>query len=122
MKIGKRVAALVAVAGSTLALGIGTALPASAEDGAIVVRTCPEGTFTASVGGFGFTYCFDEVQTPGGNANAHFHGSLINPATAPDRATTITGFRCNTTDGVTTDTRLVVTPSGEVNGTCRFRG
>jgi hypothetical protein len=122
MKIGKRVAAVMAGAGLTLALGIGPALPAGADEAAIVERHCPDGTFLASVGGFVFTYCFDEVQTASSNAVAHFHGSLVNPATAPDRATTLTGFPCNTTYGVTTDTRLVVAPTGEVNGTCRLPG
>ena len=99
---------------------------ADSPDPAVVFHTCPGTPFLSSVGGFTFSYCFDDVVTPSGNANANFHGDLVAGSTAPSQATKVTGFGCTagfpTGDRFTTDTQLVVTPSGEVNGTCKFTG
>lgn len=126
------VALVLSVLAVTVAIVVVSAeTPAHATDnGAVVFHTCPVtlGTVTVpvnvTVGGFTFNYCFDDSVTPSGDATAHFHGTLVNPSTAPSQATDVTGFSCEagfpTGDRFTTDTQLVVTPSGEVNGTCKF--
>ncbi len=80
------------------------------------------GCFTgASIGGHVFDYCFSDVVTPSGNANAHFTGDLLTPA--PDKAVTIRGFGCQAAypnGGFTTDTKITITPSGKVNGYCKL--
>ena len=80
------------------------------------------GCFTSTIEDFTFDYCFQDVITPSGNANAQFHGTLASPP--PDRATTVRGFSCNAGHPfglTTTNSKIVVTPSGQVNGTCKFR-
>jgi hypothetical protein len=107
---------------------IGAALvgPASADNGSVHYVSCPDTSFVSNVGGYTFEYCFSDVVTSSGNANAHFQGQLLDPAAAPAKATTIEGFGCTagynppSFYGSTTDTRLVVTPSGKVNGSCKF--
>jgi hypothetical protein len=110
--------AVLAATGALVAPALATAEPGG---GAVVERICPE-LGPAIIEGFEFTYCADEVQTPSGKANANFHGELTStsPRPAPEKATTVTGFGCDTTYGITEDTRLVVTPSGQVNGTCKL--
>jgi hypothetical protein len=97
---------------------------ATADDGAVHFVSCPSGTFTSTIGGFTFTYCFSDIVAPSGNANAHFHGALDAGQTAPDKATEVDGFSCVASwpslSEITTDTQFVVTPSGEVNGICKF--
>jgi hypothetical protein len=115
-------ALVVAVATSALTVGTGVA-GADPGNGAVHYASCPDVTFATNVGGFIFTYCFTDVSNPGGNANAHFSGTLDDLSTAPSHATTETGFGCFAAfpaGGFTTDTRLVVTPSGRVNGICKF--
>jgi hypothetical protein len=110
----------VLVGGAAFAAGVPAAV---ADSNAVQVVPCRGTVFTITEGGFTFTYCFTDVVTPSGNANAHFHGSLVDPTTAPSRATKVSGFLC--TAGYphgdnTTDSRLVVTPDGTVNGICKF--
>jgi hypothetical protein len=115
-------ALVVAIATSALIIGTGVA-GADPGNGAVHYVSCPGQTFTSNVGGFTFTYCFTDVSNSGGNANAHFSGTLDDLSTAPSQATTVTGFGCLAAfpaGGFTTDTRLVVTPSGRVNGICKF--
>ncbi len=80
------------------------------------------GCFTGAVGTHVFNYCFSDVVTPSGNANARFKGELLSPA--PDKAVTITGFGCIASfpdpSGFTTDTKITITPSGNVSGHCKF--
>jgi hypothetical protein len=115
--------ALLSVLGAGAGLSLLGPAQAVAHGGAIHYASCPDTVFTTEVGGFTFNYCFTDVATPSGNANAHFHGNLVDPATAPSKATKVAGFGCFASypvDGYTTDTSFVVTPSGEVNGTCKF--
>ena len=118
----------VALALSVLAVAVmvvspGSSAKADSPDSAFVFHSCPDKSFfPTTIGGFHIVYCFDEIQTSSGNATAILHGDLVSPSTPPDQATIITGWRCRTTNGITFDTRLVVNPSGEVNGTCHFHG
>ncbi len=114
--------AILAIAASAVALTTPTA-GADPGNGALRYVACP---FVAAqeLDGFMFNMCFSDVVTPSGNANAHFHGSLVDPTTAPSRTVVFTGFECfaafpNLTI-VTTDSRVVFTPSGQVSGTCFF--
>ncbi len=117
----RRYLALVTVlVGGAVTLGVS---PAVADDGAVRYVSCPTTSFISIAGGFTFSYCFSDVVTPSGNANAHFEGDLLDLSTAPSSATIIEGFGCFAaypSGGFTTDTRLVITPSGHVNGTCKF--
>ena len=90
------------------------------NNAALVYHECPADLGLAGIGGFTFQYCFDSVDTSSGNGNASFHGVLLDPTTAPSKSTHITGFGCETDGGAfTTDTELDVTPSGNVEGTCK---
>ena len=114
-----------AIAACGLVVGV-TAAGADPGGGAIVFHSCPDtSSFPPAVeGGFEFNFCFDDTVTPSGKANASFHGSLVDPTTAPSKATTVSGFGCEADypggSDVTTDVRMVVTPSGQINGTCKF--
>jgi len=115
-----------ALAAVIAAVGVGLgASQAIADNGALRYVSCPDTTFTDTVGGFTINYCFQDVVTSSGNANALLSGVLVDPSTAPSKATTVAGFGCIADFGnggvlITTDTRLTVTPSGNVNGTCKF--
>ncbi len=95
----------------------------AAENEVVVFHTCSDLTtdtdtsFTSTVGGFTFSYCF-KALTPSSNATASFHGTLVDRSTAPARATIVRGFPVIIPPNpvLFTDTQLVVTPSGEVNG------
>jgi hypothetical protein len=121
MHLRRALAAVVACAGLT---GAAVVAPALADDGAVHYANCPDTSFTDTLGGFTFEYCFSDTVTPSGNANAQLHGQLVDPATAPARATKVEGFGCfagyPSFAEYTADTRLVVTPTGSVNGTCKF--
>ena len=94
------------------------------ETGVVVFHLCSDlststdTSFTSTVGGFTFSYCFD-VLPPSSNATLSFHGTLVDLSTAPLQATIVTGFPVSfpPTPVFVFDTRLVVTPSGQVNGT-----
>ncbi len=63
--------------------------------------------------------CTNEVGPDGTTTNANCHGQI--PAgQEPTRNFTANGFLCGTDVGLTTDTHLVATPSGQVNFTCRI--
>lgn len=88
---------------------------------ATVETFCPADQ--SNFGAFGpyqFYYCFDEVQTPNGKANVSFHGALTEESAVPSKTLHLSGFEYGTSDGPTTDCQLVITPSGEVNGTCKL--
>ncbi len=53
----------------------------------------------------------------------HFRGTLTDPSMAPSTATILTGFPCfpPTEFFPTTDSRLIVSPNGVVDGTCAVR-
>ena len=117
---------------SILALcAIGAALvgvgAAQAGDGAVHFASCPTQSFVTTLGGF-ITFeievCFSDVITPSGNANAQFRGNVVDPGTAPAKAMKVEGFFCEAgfpkSGFATRDTRVVITPSGTVNGSCKF--
>lgn len=111
---------LCLVAAGALAVSLGVPTAARAADGAVVLHSCPDGLATGVHGGWAFTYCFDSTATPGGNATATFHGFILDPA--PSHAVQVTGFECYPDNRhPTTDSRMVVNPSGEVNGVCWLR-
>lgn len=98
------------------------------ETEGIVFHTCSDlststdTSFTSTVGGFTFSYCFNDLPpSPSSNTIVSFHGTLVDLSTAPSQATIITGFpvvfQVPPTPIFVFDTQLVVTPSGQVNGT-----
>ena len=106
---------LFLIAGGSLSNQTRAHAQATVNDG------CPaDETNFGALDGYEFFYCFDEVQTPNGMANVSFHGELTDSSTAPSKAVHISGFAFATSDGVTTDCQLVITPAGEVNGTCKL--
>ncbi len=70
-------------------------------------------------GGIVAVNCTNEVGPDGSTTNANCHGQI--PAgQEPARAFSASGFLCGTDVGLTTDTNLVATPSGQVNFTCKI--
>jgi hypothetical protein len=113
---------VAAIATCGLLLGT-TVAGASSDNAAVQYVSCPDTSFTSTLGSFTFNYCFFDVSNSSGNANAVFQGTLVDGSTAPSKATTFTGFGCSAAfpgGGFTTDTRAVITPSGNVNGNCKF--
>lgn len=91
------------------------------SNGAFVLHTCPAGPGEAgfeSIGGYEFTFCDDETDATIDIGNFTFHGSLVDPSTAPGHTVIIRGFNCATIEGVTTDSEVIITPSGAVEGSC----
>jgi hypothetical protein len=117
----RRILLLFAI-GAALA-GVGAA---QAGDGAVHFVSCPTQSFVTTLGGFTveMDVCFSDVTTPSGNANARFYGNLVDLGTAPAKATKVEGFFCEAgfpQEGFATrDTRVVITPNGTVNGSCKF--
>ena len=109
---------LIGAAAAALA-GVSMMAPANA-DGAVHYGPGCFGPVTIS--GFTFNYCFSDVATPSDNANARFKGELL--SAPPGKATKVEGFGCEAAfpslSGFTTDTQLIVTPSGNVSGYCKF--
>ena len=104
--------------------GASAAAPAFADSGTVHYANCPAAPFNAEIGGYQLEYCFSDVVTPSGNANARFEGTLVDVAAVPAKAVRVEGFDCiagyPSFEHFTTDTRMVVTPTGSVNGTCKF--
>ncbi len=62
--------------------------------------------------------CINEVGPDGTTTNASCHGSI--PAeSAPDETVVVSGFACDTDVGVTNDTHLTATKSGQLSFTCK---
>ena len=120
MSLTHVLAAGAAVAGLALA-----PVPAAlASDGAVRFASCPDLRLDATLEGYGFSLCFDNVVTPSGRAIAHLGGRLTPGVAAPARAVTIRDFGClaayPSSFDLASSSRLVVTPNGRVNGTCRL--
>jgi hypothetical protein len=96
------------------------ALPAQAAPGATITRgeeggiECGQDLF-----GFALTTNFIDVATPGGVETLICYFSDIGYPTL--KAETATGFGCSTVLGFTTDSSLVVTPSGQGTLVCRVK-
>lgn len=108
----------------TLALGVflfgQRPVQAQSEGGdALVLHGCPDTTtFYGKSDGYTYQVCADIVFTPSGNVNATFHGSLLDPSTAPSSAVIVEGFPCTYNNQVTHDSQVVITPDGNVEGRC----
>lgn len=116
MRNSKRLGTKFVVAVATLALTIGTAALAQAivqKDfftGGPVFTPLGAGTITNS----------NYVQPPSGGFRITVHGTLNDLANAPDRAQVYTHETLGTFCFAPGDEfRLVVTPSGQINLTCR---
>lgn len=96
---------------------------AQSQDGALVLHGCPD-TITyqgrSVKDGQTYTYsvCADITFTPSGNVDATFHGSLVDPSTAPSHSVIVRDFPCQYNGGVTHDSEVVITPDGNVEGRC----
>ena len=109
------------LSGIGLVSGLSTSTARAQNDGAAVVyHACPAEDGEISIDGYDFQYCVDLTDTPSGNGDASLHGSLIDPSTAPSKAVTVTGFPCYAGYGITYDTKLTITPSGEIHGSCKY--
>ena len=96
---------------------------AQSSDGALVLHGCPDTiTYEGHSDGYAYDVCADIVFTPSGNVNATFHGSLIDPTTAPTKAVVVRDFPCEYNGEVTYDSQVVITPDGSVNGRCELHG
>lgn len=111
--------ALAAVAPAAAAPSAGSPTQAAQH-----FATCPDLVLETTIGDYTFGMCFENVFAPSGRAHAHFHGRLLPGVTAPARAVTEKGFLCLVafpfSDAIASDTRVVITPDGRVNGTCRL--
>ncbi|GAC1432813.1 MAG: hypothetical protein NVSMB62_29370 [Acidobacteriaceae bacterium] len=113
---------------ATLSLALGVFLfgqkPVQAQsDGgeALVLHGCPDmTTFYGKSAGYTYQVCADIVFTPSGNVNATFHGSLLDPSTAPSSAVIVEGFPCGYKNQLTYDSQVVITPDGNVEGRCEL--
>jgi hypothetical protein len=95
--------------------------PADAQSGgALVLHMCPDMTTEGHSLGYAYNVCADIVFTPSDNVNATFHGSLIDPSTAPSHAVIVRDFPCSYNGQETNDSQLVITPDGSVNGRCEL--
>jgi len=117
----------LAIAAGATALSAGALLLVSAPayaDGAVHYTPCKDGASPQFFdnGQYTFTYCFSETGSPSGNGNAAYHGTLISPASG--QRAVIENVACFSStgsgSGVTT-TDIKISPSGNVNGTCKFR-
>ncbi|GAC1419316.1 MAG: hypothetical protein NVSMB62_11930 [Acidobacteriaceae bacterium] len=85
----------------------------------MVYHACPAEYGEISIDGYDFEYCFDSTTTPSGNANASFHGYLVDRATAPRKAVFFSGFGCYAGNAITYDSEVTITPSGMIHGMCK---
>ena len=121
IRVPTRLTASGATVVLTLALGIGTVLPAAASTDAPLGRSgrgafVNEG-FVCGLGFAGVTTDSHEVQTPSGNANLVCRGHI---GPQPE-AFKLDHLFCFTGYGPTTDAQIVVSRSGNVTLTCHFR-
>jgi hypothetical protein len=120
MRIPTRLTAAGATVILTLALGIGTVLPAAASTDAPLGRS-GHGAFVnkgffCGLGFGGVTTDSHEVQTPSGSANLVCRGQI---GPQPE-AFKLDNLLCFTSYGPTTDAQIVVSRSGNVTLTCHF--
>jgi hypothetical protein len=94
---------------------------AQSGEGALVLHDCPDmTTFHGQSDGYEYAVCADIVFAPSGNVNATFHGSLVDPTTAPSSAVIVRDFPCAYGSQETNDSEVVITPDGSVNGRCEL--
>lgn len=113
----------VVLSGLGLISGLSTSTAhAQSDQGAVVYHACPAELGELTIDGYDFQYCFDLTATPSGNGNGSFHGELLDLSTAPAKTVTVTGFPCWAGFGVTYETKLTITPSGQIHGSCESHG
>lgn len=96
---------------------------AQSDDGALVLHGCPDTiVYEGHSDGYAYEVCADIVFTPSGNVNATFHGSLVDPTTAPSHAVVVDDFPCEYNGETTYDSQVEITPDGTVNGRCELHG
>lgn len=104
----------------TLVLGLAasvTTVAAYPDDRSTGTR-CFAGTIATTFGYATQLNCYTQTTTPDGRALVIFHAYLAAPASVPTASVTIVGFPCDTRQGPTTESVVVIDPDGVVHGQC----
>lgn len=115
---------LLAACAALAGLALAGAPPASAVPATAHFSSCPDFALEAELQGMAFSMCFSTRVTPSGRAVADVHGELLPGVTPPRRAVTVRDFGCMvaypSSDALASASRLVITPDGRVNGSCKL--